>query len=260
MKFGRLWAETQHVVSRHLDLVLPVAGLFLFLPQLLMARQIGDRTAEQIFDGGVKPELLIYPLVLVAGLLGQLPLYVIAWHDGTDGRRLGDVLLLSGKRLLPAVAASLLQGIAMGAMLIPAAILVGMLGLPMQLAPLMLIVPALWIYSRFVPALPLLMAETRDPLVAVQQSWRLTRGRSLRILASVLTLLFGLLLVLTAFNGLAKALGVLTTVAAGRPMQGWGVGRWLFELVSTAVSVVFSIYFVCFVARLSKALKVANAG
>lgn len=258
LKFGRLWQETQHVVRRHIGMTLPVVGLFMFLPQLLMAWQVGDRPPAQMFQT-LSPGLLVFPLALLMGLAGQLVLYFIAWHDGTDGKRLGEVLQLAGRRLLPAIAVSLMQGIAMGMVLIPAALLVSVLGLPLQLVPLLLIVPALWIFSRFIPALPLLMAGVSDPLAALRQGWRLTRGQSFRILASILTLLFGLLLVLTAMSGLAQAVGVVTTIVAGKPAAGWGIGRWLFELASTGFAAVFSLYFSSFVARLSRALKGGNA-
>lgn len=237
LQFGRLWQETQDIVRRHADLLLPVAGLFLFVPQLLLSRQVGGRAPAALFSGPeAMLDFIVLPLVLVAGIAGQLVIYSLALNDGTAGYRLGEVIRKAFGRLLPAVAVSLVQGIAVGVGLV------------------LLILPGLWLMARFVAALPLVATDEPDPVRAIQRSWQLTAGRGLVILGMLALLISAFLLLSIVFAGLGAALGVAGTVAAGQPATGWGVGRWLFEVITTGVTAVFGLYYSCFVSRLTLAL------
>ncbi len=223
--------------------MLPVVGMFLFLPQLLMSWQIGDRSPKDLFTG---PEalldVLVLPLVMVAGIAGQMVIYFLAIHDGTAGFRLGEILRLAASRLLPAIDVSLVQAIAVG---------VGLL---------LFIVPGLWMMARFVSALPLVATTEPDPVKAMQESWALTSGRSLRVLGMIALLISAFLLLSVVFVGLGAAMGVVGTVIASKPTMGWGIGRWLFELVTTAAAAVFGLYYLCFVSRLTVAMRGLHGG
>ena len=243
LQFGLLWQETQDVVRRHADLMLPVAGLFLFVPQLLLSRQMGGRAPAALFSGPeAMLDFIVLPLVLIVGIVGQLVLYSLALHDGTAGYRLGDVIRQSFARLLPAIAVSLVQGIAVGVGLI------------------LFILPGLWLMARFVAALPLVATDEPDPVRAIQRSWEFTAGRGLNILGMLAMLISAFLLLSLAFTGLGSALGVAGTLAAGQPQAGWGVGRWLFEVTTTGVTAIFGLYYSCFVSRLTLTLRKLHAG
>jgi hypothetical protein len=238
LRFGQLWPETLAVARRHADLLLPVAGLFLFLPQLLLNRRVGDALPKDLFGPDrIGGDLAVLALVMLLSLIGQLVVSFIAFSNGTGGRTLGSVIRGALPLLLPLFAVTLMQGLAVGFGLI------------------LLVVPGIFLLARFSVAVPLVATGTADPLDAISTSWRLTEGHSLAIMGFVLLLLFGFLLVSLGIGGLGAAIGVVSTVAAGQPAEGWGLGRWLFELLSAGASTALGLLYICFNARLLVALK-----
>lgn len=236
--FGQLWPETIDLVRRHRPLLVPVASAFLFLPQLLFNWRVGDATPEELFSAGRAGGDAVALLFLVLmSLLGQLAIVRIAIDDGTAGDTVGDVLRTAARRLLPALAASLLQGMAVFAGL------------------LLFILPGIWLFSRLCLATPLVATCQPDPIEALRHSWRLTDGHSLQIIGMLGVLVVGLLMVTIAIAGLGAAVGVVSTIAAGQPAEGWGVGRWLFELLAAGASSAIGLIYICFLGRLLAALR-----
>lgn len=236
--FGQLWPETLAVARRHADLLLPVAGLFLFVPQLVLNRRIGDAQPQDLFaPDRLVGDLGALALVMSLSLIGQLVISLIAVNNGTAGRTLGEVLRRALTLFLPLLAVTLLQGMAVFSGL------------------LLLVIPGLFVLARFSLAVPLIATSTTDPIDAIGKSWRLTEGHSLRIMGFVTLLLVGFLLISLGISGLGAAIGVISTVAAGQPAEGWGIGRWLFELISAGASAVLGTLYICFNGRLLAALK-----
>jgi hypothetical protein len=238
LSFGQLWPETLAVARGHADLLLPVAGLFLFMPQLILNRRFGDVEPSALFGADrVAGDIAVVALVVGLSLIGQLVISFIAVHNGTAGRSLGDLLRGSLALLLPMLALTLLQGMAVG------------FGL------LFLILPGLFLLARFALSVPLIATSRRDPIDALATSWRLTDGHSFQIMGYVALLLAGFLLVSLGIGGLGAAIGVVSTVAAGQPEHGWGLGRWLYELLGAGASAFIGTLYLCFNARLLAALK-----
>jgi hypothetical protein len=239
LAFGRLWAATTGIVARHRELLLPLAGAFFFLPQLLFGWRVGERTPAELFAADRwLGDALVLALVAAGSLVGQLVVARIAAEDGTRGDTLGDVLAQAATLLLPALAASLIQSIGVA------------FGL------LAFILPGLWLLSRLILVVPVIAVEATDPVVALKRSWALTTGQSLRILGMLALLILGFLLLSLAVEGLGSALGVVSTVATGRPASGWGIGRWLLEILRAGLSAALGLYFMVFVARLYAVLRV----
>jgi len=235
--FGQLWPETVAVASRHRPLLVPLAAAFLFLPQLLFNWRIGDATPDQLFAAGrLAGDAAALLFLILMSLLGQLAAVRIAIDDGTAGETLGEILGTALRRLLPALAASLLQGMAVFAGL------------------LLFILPGIWLFARLCLATPLVATSYPDPIEALKRSWQLTDGHSLRIIGLLGVLVFGLLLVTIGIAGLGAAVGVVSTIAAGQPDAGWGIGRWLFELLAAAASAAIGLVYICFLGRLLVAL------
>ena len=241
--FGAVWAATQHSVRRNAELAIPVAAAFLFLPQLALQIATGNTPPDQWFSGSRSTAIIATLLIVAAvSLVGQLVLTHIALRGGTGGERtLGGVIADSGGQALPALAANLIQGIMVG------------FGL------LLLILPGLWLLARFLLVVPIIASGMRDPIEALKQSWKMTANSGFRIMGMVLVLILGFLLLSIALSGLGAAVGVITTVASGQAADGWGIGRWLFELLSAAVSAAISLYWVTFVAMLFTALRLEKA-
>ncbi len=238
ISFGRLWPETLALARRHAELILPVAAAFLFLPQLLFSWHIGDTLPADLFKGDrLVGDAVAFLGLLLVSLVGQLVISFVAMRDGTDGRTLGEILGRSLGLLLPALAASMIQGLAVG------------FGL------LLLILPGLWLLSRLVVVMPLLASDQPDPIQALRTSWQLTGGQALRIIGMLAILIFGFVLISLGINGLGVALGVLSTVAAGQPAEGWGIGRWLLEVASAGTSALLGVAYLAFLATLCRALQ-----
>lgn len=237
--FGSVWAATLATVQRNADIMVPVAGAFLFLPQLALQLATGDTPLDKWFAAEHAPVIVpVLLVVAIVSLIGQLVLTHITIRDGTGSERsLGGVISQSATLVLPALAANLIQGIA---------VFFGFL---------LLVLPGFWLLSRLLLVVPIIVSETRDPIDALKRSWQLTGDHGFRVLGMLLILLFGFLLLSLSISGLGAAIGVIGTVASGQPSEGWGIGRWLFEVVSAGLSAAISVYWVAFIATLYGVLR-----
>lgn len=193
-------------------LLLPIAGLFLFVPQWAVllfvpdAPQVvtdtGDAAAVMAWAEAVQRWMQNYgPLYLGAFVIAQWgQLAVIALYLGGGGAAerptVGGALARAGRLLIRYVLAELLVSMPLGA-----AVLAGSVAPPL----LLLVVPALiYVLGRTVLVGPALL--TRRPLGAVRAvatSWRWTRGHG-----TPLALLAGALVIgAPVLVGLVKAAG-----------------------------------------------------
>lgn len=238
LSFGPLWRRTLAVIRRHGDLLWPLAGAMFFLPQLLIAMVGPERVAGAGagFDFAASlPELAALLFALLVTVAGQLVVAFIAVRDGTAGLTFGAVIANAGRLIGPAFAMLLLQGLATFAGL------------------LLLVVPGLLLFVRLAVALPLLATGSRDPLLALTTSWKLTDGYTLRILISMATLLGAIILFYAGMLSLGILLGSPEplTASAGR----WSFGRWLLELLGAGAVAVAGLVTVSFYASLLVALR-----
>lgn len=236
--FSAAWGATTDFMSENQALLLPLAGMFLFLPQLLF--QFG---AQDLVPGAPLPDGsglrigLLVGLLLVASLMGQLTITRMA-AGRTRGVTLGEELAASASVLLPAVAALLLQSIAIG---------IGLVAL---------FLPGIYLIGRLLFVLPVLACETSDPIEALKRSWALTAGNGFRLAAFVMAIGFAIIFISVLLGGVGAAIGVVSTVASGGPpAEGWGIGRWLFELLNVSVSALLSVTYMVFVAQLYRTFR-----
>lgn len=235
--FGSLWAATTRFLAENGTLLLPLAAAFLFLPQLLLSFGMRDIPA----DATSIPEdmrfrfTLLLALVISFSVIGQL---TVAQMVLGSGHSLGELLKKSLILFVPALAASLMQSIAIG------------FGL------LLLLIPGLYLIGRLVLVVPVIADGERDPVQALKRSWKLTQGEGFRVLFMVLGLLLAMLVVVLLMSGIGAAMGVVTAVTVGQPDEGWGIGSWLFEMASSAVSALTGLCYMIFIAHLYRSLRV----
>jgi hypothetical protein len=238
LSFGRLWPETVASVRRHTELLWPLAAAFLFLPQLLVARHVNSRTPQEMFTGdALVGDILAVAFLFLMSIAGQLVMARLIARDGTDGETLGSLLRTALTLIPAAVAVSMIHGIGAG------------FGL------FLFVIPGLWFYCRLLLVMPLDATDQRDPIEAIKASWNLTSGHALRIFGMVGILLLGFLLLALGINGIGAAVGVISTLAAGAAEDGWGIGRWLFEILGAATSSAMGTFYIAFLAVLMQALK-----
>lgn len=217
LDLGRAWNEATALLAANKDVILIVAGVFFFLPNvistLLLPSQ--DVFVAQMQGLGDQPDpedmlalmsdffaqswyiYLIAGLISAVGVLGLLALL-------TDATRptVGEALRFGLKALLPYIAAQILLG------LIMVAVPILLIGLGVAISPgigvllgFVGIILMVYIWIKFSLLSPVLSIDrVLNPIKALQRSWTLTKGNSLRIFT------FFLLLIL--------AVGVLSAIAS----------------------------------------------
>ncbi|MEZ5709057.1 MAG: hypothetical protein R3E02_06705 [Blastomonas sp.] len=191
MKFdmSRAWNEAMQLLRSNQALILPVAGVFLFLPSALL----GYLLPQPAIDGEAGFESMIavltewfsansgwFILVGIAALIGQLGvLALLLRRDG--GVSVGDALKAALVALIPAFLANMLTSIVT------------------SIGFLLLIVPGLYLIGRFWLVPSAIIAERiGNPLAAIQRSWELTRDNGWR--------LFGFLILVSIVGGIITGL------------------------------------------------------
>ncbi len=255
ISFGRLWPETAAAVRRHADLLWPLAAAFLFLPQLLLARHVANRTPDQLFVGDAfLGDAVALGLLLLVSTVGQLAMARIVWNDGTSGQTLGTELRTAVTRLPAAMAAFFALVVLFTVAAFLPASLAFLLGGGNAAAIVAVLVAGVWLLARLGIVIPLLATDHPEPISAIGAAWRLTKGRALRIIGMLAMLLTGFLFLLIGIGGIGAAAGVISTIATGPVDSGWSLGRWLFELLNAAASAAAGTFYIAFLALLARAL------
>ncbi|MGB3796394.1 MAG: hypothetical protein WA957_08820 [Alteraurantiacibacter sp.] len=239
LNLERAWNEATAMLSANRDVVLIVAAVFFFLPNVISALILPSQDAlvMQLQAMGDNPEpdevfalmgdyfagswwiYVIFTLIQGAGMLGLLALL-------TDRSRptVGEALIFGAKALLPYVLAQILIGMAM---VLPVILLIA-LGAAINAALAVVlafvgIVLMIYIWVKFSLLSPVLaIDQVMNPIKALARSWRLTKGNSLRLFAlyvllvvavMVLSLVAGLVFALFAVLG--ETIGLLVAAIGG---------------------------------------------
>lgn len=211
---GGLFAEAASLWRRERELVVPVTGVFAFLPvlgwMLLMAAQLPrEGTVEEAYAAILAFQSAnVLPLLLGSLWMsfGSFALFNIFLQG--EGRTLGSVLMLSLRRFLPFFAIDWLIAFAFG------------LGLSLLILPGLFVLGRTWLIAPAFAATP-----EQGPLGAVQRGWRLAGGMRW------LVLLGGAAIVLLA----ASAMLIVATLLIGVLVAATGVGELLGHATSSAI-------------------------
>lgn len=245
LDLGRAWNEATALLAANKDVILIVAGVFFFLPNvistLLLPSQ--DMFMAQMQGLGDQPDpedmmalmgdffaqswyiYLIAGLISAVGVLGLLALL-------TDAARptVGEALRSGLKALLPYIAAQILLG------LIMVAVPILLIGLGVAINPgvgvllgFVGIILMVYIWIKFSLLSPVIGIEkVMNPITALSRSWHLTKGNSVRLLAFYILLVIAAMviwlvigLVLSLFAVLGEQIG-LFAMAIGSGLMSMG--------------------------------------
>lgn len=215
MKFSysAVWADTVALLRAHASLLLTVAGVFLFLPTLLVAHFLPQPQGAESFER-----------------LTQLwTEYMSAnWHWVLLNRIVGMIGSIAILLLLFARGITVGGAIAAALALLPAYFIASLLGsAATAIGFLLLIVPGLYLLGRLGPLNPVVVAEGhKNPIAALTRCWALTKGRGWAVLGLILLVALAAAIAVAVASNL---LGIVFVLAAGRD-----VGALLTLIVATA--------------------------
>ena len=235
------WKDAMGLVQAHREALVAIAGIFLFLPTLLMAQFVGDpdlanaETTEQILAAyrGFFEEnfgaILLSNLVLS---FGSFTIFVL--FAGRAGATVGDYFAAAGKLFLFYLIANLLGSLATVAGLFA------------------FVIPGLYIAARLV-LVPMAVAgdAITNPIEALRRSWQLTRGNGLMILLFIFVIIIvGVIIV----GVVGLIVGILVALAAGG--DGW---PFLVNLIDALLGTLLSVVIIAVVAALYRRLSASPA-
>jgi len=196
---GDAWA----LFRRDADLLLRVAGLFLFVPTYAMLFLVGPLPLpdSRIVDTQARAQAWMNGLDAWVGDygLGSAGAYAITYF----GLAVVFCLLLDPMR--PTVGEALRRGATLFPRFILATVIVS---IPAGAGMYILLLPGLWLMSRFMLAGPIVFAQAPiGAVAAIGRSWRATRRAQLSLLGAIVTVYLGGLLAGQPFMLLARWLG-----------------------------------------------------
>jgi hypothetical protein len=223
LSYSAVWEDTGQMLHANAGLLTAVAGVFLFLPALLMARYFPPVEPAETWREWIEamraylqvagPWLI---LSSIANIIGSVAIYL---------------LLLKAPRLT--VGAAVARSLA----ILPFFYVVSLItNLAIGAGLTMLIVPGIFLIGKMVLAGPVLVAEMpKAPFSAIQRSWHLSDGRSWSIAGLVVIVYLAAALVSYAVE---TGLGSVILLLLGRAGLGLMVLAMLEALIASAFAVV----------------------
>ncbi|MGZ8419732.1 MAG: hypothetical protein ACXWU3_09650 [Allosphingosinicella sp.] len=212
LSYSAIWTDVVALLRSHASLIATVAGVFIFLPGLLVAYFLPQPEPASFDRMGLLwaeylsahwPWLLLNSLVSMIGAIAIL-LLIFARDISVGGA------IAAAVALLPAYfVAAILSSVAIGFGLV------------------LLIVPGLYLLGRLGPVNAALVAEAhKNPIAAIRRCWALTEGHGWAILGLILIVAVAAAIVVGVAGTL---LGIIFVLAAGQD-----VGQLLVLIVRTA--------------------------
>jgi hypothetical protein len=260
MKFdmGRAWSEAVAMIAGNRELLLVVAGIFFFLPSLLLSMLGPDMAtlsamdpeqAEQMFEAVAALYADAWWLVLivvVAQLIGYIALLALLRDDAHP--TVGDAIRTGLKGMLPSLATYLVfvLGCSLAlTLLVGLATLTGVVALT-GVAMLIGLVGMIYLAVKASLSAPVIAIERMfNPLAVLARSWRLTKGNSLRLFAFYLLLTVVYVVISMVLGFVLMGLVALLGDSGGRIVSG---------LVSGLIGAIATVVFVAVLAAVHRQL------
>jgi hypothetical protein len=264
LDMGKAWTQATGLIGSNRDTIGAIAGLFFFLPSLALALFAPELVnPEPAAPAGADPQVAmqaaldqmskaytdnwaLFLVLTIVQFVGSMSLLALLTDRGrpTVGEAMGI-----GIRSIPTyLAAQILSAMAVGlAVGIPLGI-VAAAGSPVAVALVgfALVLVGAYLFVKFSLIAPVIAIDgVRNPITALRQSWRLTKGNSFRIVAFVLLLFFTIGIISALVSGI---LGLVFS-ALGSQIADIGNG-----LVSAAVNTFIGVIFLVVIAAVHRQL------
>ena len=238
------WREATAMISANREVLMIVAGIFFFLPGVVLALVMGDVQDTMVADPEQAQQMILafytdwwwlmlaYFVVTIVGTLAMLALL----RDHTRPT-VAEALRVGLVGALPAIAASLLLGIAVALVAIVVVGAAGITGNAALVALALIVLGAgfAYVYVKTSLSAPVIAIEkVYNPFTVLVRSWRLTKGNSVRLFLFYL-LLFIVYFVVSAVLGMVSAALTLAIGDSGALL----VNAIVTGLLGAAFSMVF---------------------
>ena len=216
--YGATWDDTVRMFRAHASLIAAVAGVFIFLPAVLISyfQPPPEEQSGQLFQQMIdyfKSNLHWFILQRLIQMIGAIAILLLVFGRGqiTVG-----AAIVSGAVLLPSYfAASAISGITIG------------------IGFFLLIVPGLYLVGRLMLSSVVVVAENRwNPIAAIQRSFDLTKGHGWAIVGLILLVAIAGAICVMAIT---SVLGIMLLLIAG------GLGKLLLLILSAALSSILTV-------------------
>jgi hypothetical protein len=268
LDMGLAWTQTTGLIGANRDTISAIAGLFFFLPSFAISIFVPELAnppapaAPSGADPSVAMQALVdqisatyaenWPLLLALSVIqfvGSMSLFALLTDRGhpTVGEALG-----TGLRSIPTyIAAQLISAIGAGVVIgLPLGLIAGFAP---QAVTVLAVIAALmlvfYLFIKFALIAPVIAIEgERNPIAAMQRSWRLTKSNSFRILLFLFLLMFTIGIISALVTG---TLGLVLS-AFGEPVASIGIDV-VGGLVNAVLTVVFLVVTVAIYRQLAGA-------
>ena len=223
---GAAWDDAMLLVRSHLPLTSVVAGVFFFLPSMIVTllgpapfvpQPDATPTEASALTFQYLKQLIPWAIFsVVASTVGSIA--ILRLWLARSGTSVGDALMFALLMVPTAIALFVIQSVVF------------------SVAMLALIVPALYLVGRLAVVYPYLTdRDVKNPIAAVASSWNLTRGNGWRICLFIVLIMVAIFVIVMIVSGITGMFG-----AYGSPgfIVGSAVGSLVgagFGLVNTAV-------------------------
>ena len=220
MKFSysAIWDDTVALIRAHGSLVAALAGVFIFLPSLLLAYLLPQPVATEpgqliaLMSEYLRANWMWLLLENLLNMIGAIAILRLALHEGPS--TVGGVISAAFALLPFYFLASLLSSVLIG------------------IGFALLIVPGLYLVGRLTPLGAVIVAEDRrNPIDALRRSFEVTKGRGWAIFGLVLVVAIAGIIVTVVINNL---FGALFLIVAGKDL-----GLFLTLVLASATGAAF---------------------
>lgn len=210
------WDEVRQLLGREMPLLVAIAGVFFLLPGLILSFNlppISDPSSLSAIVAVLQPYLLLIFVISLVQMVGQLAIWSLVMASGrlTVGEAIKAAVLFLPFYFLINLVSNVIIG----------------LGL------MLFILPGIYLATRLAPIGVIAISEgIRNPLVAIQRSFAVTKGNALPIFAFILIIAIVFLLISLVCSFVFGSVLVLS----GLDMAAGGTGAALLAVISGLVS------------------------